>query len=347
MKNKYLFTFFVFSILVFSCKHRVHLTVKEPAVVFLEEKYVSVGIINRSYSSGASKVIDVLENVLTLEGRLDHNGSKQAVQGVFDQLTVNERFEFVTLLDSMTAKNGGIDVFPAQLPWAEVNGICKREGVQLLFVLELFDTDTRIEYSTQTVNKSTPLGNIPLLQHTAKMITSVKTGWRIYDPANKFVRDEYFLSDRIVSKGTGITPVNALATLMKRGEYVKQLSQQIGSFYAGRIEDQYFRVSRNYFKSGSQKLKMAKRRSEVGDWDGAAELWLEDTKSNKRKVAGRACYNMGIYEEINGDVYKAFEWAQKSYSDYKIKEALTYSNILRKIIRRIELNKQLIESGKD
>ena len=92
---------------------------------------------------------------------------------------------------------------------------------------------------------------------------------------------------------------------------------------------------------------MAKRRSEVGDWDGAAELWLEDTKSPKRKVAGRACYNMGIHAEINGDIYKAYEWAKKAYSDYKIKEGLTYSNILRKRIRRIELNNQLIKADED
>jgi hypothetical protein len=46
------------------------------------------------------------------------------------------------------------------------------------------------------------------------------------------------------------------------------------------------------------------------------------------KIAGRACYNMAIISEINGDLDKALGWAQKSYEDYNDKLAIRYVRIL-------------------
>ena len=58
------------------------------------------------------------------------------------------------------------------------------------------------------------------------------------------------------------------------------------------------------------------------------------------KVAGRACYNMGIINEINGDVDAALGWAQKAYEDYNIKLALRYSRILENRIFECEILNQ-------
>ncbi|HEY6899107.1 MAG TPA: hypothetical protein VI233_00630, partial [Puia sp.] len=51
--------------------------------------------------------------------------------------------------------------------------------------------------------------------------------------------------------------------------------------------------------------------------------------SSRRKVAGRACYNMAIICEINGDLEGAIQWAQKSYENYNNRLALSYVNVLR------------------
>lgn len=306
----------------------------------MEKEYETVGVINRTYASGAGKIADVVDNALTLEGNLDHEGSKATVQGIFDELSVNPRFKYVALLDSMTVQNGGMDVFPAQLEWAEVEAICERNKVQFLVVLEVYDTDTKINYSQNTTQRSTPLGNVPVVTHTATLTTNIKTGWRVYDPQNKWIRDEFWVRDRLVTTGSGINPAKAAGALMKRGQAVKQISTQVGRFYAGRFRDQRFRVWRNYFDKGSPRLRMAGRRADVNDWDGAGELWLKETESPKRKVAGRACHNMAIYAEINGDVYGALEWATKAYADYRIKESENYARILRDRVRRWENNQQ-------
>jgi hypothetical protein len=348
MKGLYLLLFIVFFIGFNSCRNRVYMTVSEPAAVFLEQEYESAGVINRTYSQGASKVVDVIDNALTLEGNLDHVGSKAAVQGAFDELTINPRFKKVVLMDSLTVQGGGIDIFPAQLPWAEVQQLCDEAGVQLLFVLEVFDTDSKINYSQRMVERNTPLGRVNVPEHTATMITNIKTGWRIYDPKNKWVRDAWWISDRISNSSTGINPMKAAEALIGRGQAVRQIAGQVGQMYARRVQDQRFRVWRNYFTRGDQNLKIGRRRAEVNDWAGAAEMWEKSTTSSKRKAAGRACYNMAIWAEINGDIYGAYEWAQKSYTDYRIKDGRDYARLLKRRIQRWEENqrrKEIDNSG--
>jgi tetratricopeptide (TPR) repeat protein len=79
---------------------------------------------------------------------------------------------------------------------------------------------------------------------------------------------------------------------------------------------------------GTDNFKIAKRKAQLGKWDEAALLWEKETGNPDRKVAGRAYYNMGIINEINGDLEKAIEWVQKAYSDYNNKQALDYVRIL-------------------
>ena len=335
--------FSLLTLCLFSCTQRVYLTISDPPAVYIEKEFETAAVINRTYSSGASKPLDLIDNAFSLEGKMDHTGSKAAVQGLFDELSVNPKFKYVALLDSMTVENGGIDVFSAQLPWSEVEQICEETGVQLLFVLELYDTDTKISYSNRTITKTTPLGDVPIIEHVATMNTSIKTGWRIYDPKNKLIRDQFFIRDNISSSGRGINPVKAASVLVTREQAVTQISRQVGQFYEGRLLSKNFRVWREYYNKGSKEQKIANRRAEVNDWDGAGELWLKETESPKRKVAGRACHNMAIYAEINGDLYGALEWAQKAYSDYNNKEAHDYARLLKNRINRWEQIQQLEE----
>tara|TARA_B110000037_G_scaffold62147_1_gene76027 strand:- start:20604 stop:21638 length:1035 start_codon:yes stop_codon:yes gene_type:complete len=341
MKKHYYLLIALSVLIISSCTQRAYLTVNEPPIVHLDKMYDRAGVVNRSFAEGGSKILETIDNGLSLEGNLDIKGSNAAVQGAFDQLTTNQRFEFVTIMDSLTVKNGGIDIFPAPLQWFEVEKLCLANEVGFLIALEVYDTDTKAAYSTGSTIRNTPLGSVTVPTHKATVTTIIKTGWRIYDPVNKIILDEFWLTDLISSTGGGINPVEALSAVLNRGQAVKQLSNDIGRFYARRIEPQSFRVWRNYYNKGSRNSKIAKRRSEVGDWDGAAEMWEKDLNSPKRKVAGRGTYNMAIYKEINGDVEGALEMAQKAYSDYNIREAQTYSRILRDRIARREREKAL------
>ena len=333
----------VISIIFCSCSSTNSLTISvtEPAPVYVPSNIKSVGIIDRSLPSGENeKKLDKLDKILSAEGKnLDKDGANESVTGLFDELINNNRFSEVKIIDSVDIRSPGLGVFPSPLSWETVERICYENKADAIFVLSFYDTDTKIDYKAVPIEIDGPLGiKIPAIEHHATIATFLKTGWRIYDPVNKFILDEFIVNETVVSKGVGINPVKAIDAVMGRKEAVLHASNNIGHNYALRILPYRIRVARRYYVRGTNNFKIAKRRAQTGNWDGAAELWNSEVLNPKRKIAGRAYYNMAIINEINGDLNAAVEWASNSYTDYKNKKALRYINVLK---YRIERNNQL------
>ena len=116
----------------------------------------------------------------------------------------------------MISGPSGLENFPAPLSWEIVGQICDEKGTDALFSLEKFDTDTRVSYTANKVEIETPVGTIPGIEHQADMETTVKTGWRIYDPTGKNILDEYVESESVSSSGRGINPLVAARALSGR-----------------------------------------------------------------------------------------------------------------------------------
>lgn len=327
--KKSLLILFTAALLV-SCKtNQLYINVLEPAPVTIPSQIKTVGIINRSIPTDETKALDVLDKVLSLEGaNLDKDGAWESINGLYDELSTNVRFTEIKKLNDIDFRTPAVKIFPIPLSWDIVDKICNETGTNALFSLEYYDTDTRVNYSTRPVEIKTPLGNIAGLEHQANMETFVKTGWRIYDPADRLILDEFNLGESIVSTGRGINPLLAAAALTGRKDAVKNVSNKAGHSYAFRILPYYTRVYRDYFVKGTDNFKIAKRKAQVGNWDSAAVLWEKETNNSSMKIAGRACYNMAIINEINGDLDAAVKWAQKSYEDYNNKLGIRYVRIL-------------------
>ncbi len=307
----------------------LYLNVTQPAPVTIAPEIKTIGIIDRSNPTDQTKTIDMIDQLLTLEGdELDSIGTLEAIRGVTQELKENDRFNEVKLLTDIKFKASSIGSLPSPLTWEQVEGICLENGTDALFALEMYDTDTHINYSTAKTQIETPLGNIPALEHIASMEILVKTGWRIYSPADKAILDEYTVGETVNFTGRGINPAVALNALKNREAAVKEVSNKAGHIYALRLIPYRLRATRDYFVKGTDNFKIAKRRAQLGKWDEAAELWEKETSNPDRKVAGRAHYNMAIINEINGDLETAKTWAEKAYADYKIKPALDYVRIL-------------------
>jgi hypothetical protein len=329
---------------LFSCKiNHLYLSVVEPAPVTLSKEIKRVGVINRSMPTDETKILDIVDKVLSLEGvNLDKDGAEQCIIGLSEELMNNDRFTEVTTLSDYDFRTPKLGLFPAPLSWEIVDRICNETERDALFSLEYYDTDARLDYSAQKTGVKTGIGIVlPALEHTATMETVVKTGWRIYDPASRIIADEFSHMQSVVYTGRGINPVVAVAALTTRKDAIKEVSNKAGHGYAMRLLPFDLRVMRDYFVKGTYNFKIAKRKAQVGKWDEAGELWEQETASPARKVAGRACYNMGIISEINGDVDAALEWAQKAYEYYNIKQALRYTRILEnRLMKRDILNEQ-------
>lgn len=313
-----------------SCMRDLYINVTEPAPVTVPSYVKKIGVIDRSSPTNETKALDVMDKVLSLEGsNLDKEGAAESIRGLADELMNNQRFTEIKSLDSIDFRTPATPGFPIPLSWDIVNQICRETGMDALFSLEKFDTDTRISYATRPVQVKTPLGSIPATEHQANMETIVKTGWRIYDPTERTILDEYGYDESLKFTGTGINPVLAAAGLIGRKDAVKKVGYKAGTGYAWRLIPYRSRVYRSYYVKGSNNFKMARRKAEMGKWDDAGELWKKETSNSKSKIAGRASYNMAIISEINGDLNAAIQWASKSYEDYRNKNGRDYVNILK------------------
>ncbi|MCH7536078.1 MAG: hypothetical protein IH948_10140, partial [Bacteroidetes bacterium] len=285
---------FIAGVLGTGCsKNIVTMTVTEPAPVTIYPEIKKIGIVDRTEVAEKTSMLDKIDKVLSLEVKnLDKEAAVRTISGVQEELELNGRFDVVSRLDSVDVRTPGMGVFPAKIPWEQVEQICSEFGVDALFVLEFFDTHGKVNYQVTSSTTDAPFGlKIPLAQHTASLRTTVNTGWRIYDPINKLILDEIVLSDQFVLTGTGINPVAAVAAILGRKETVMDIGHKLGVDYAMRLLPIRIRVSRPYYVKGTDNFKIAKRKAQIRDWDGAAVHWEIETSNRKRKIAGRAFYN--------------------------------------------------------
>ena len=314
------------------------MSVTEPAPVYVPSQVERIGILNRSEST-TNKTLEQIDQVFSIEGKkLDQEGAQRVVQGIKDEFDKLEQFEKVVFVESDKVENPGLGIFPSSIPWELVDQLCKENNVDALFVLSFYDTDAAVSYSTQTVEKVNAFGiKIPIIEHTASVTTNIKAGFRVYNNLTKDILDEIVNEEWTTSVGRGINPAKALEAISGRKENVLQISNNMGHNYALRTHPFRIRVTREYYVRGTDNFEIAKRRAQTGNWDGAAELWEIETRNPKSKIAGRACYNMAIINEINGDLDAATSWASKAYTDYEDGNALRYLKVLNNRIAKNEI----------
>ena len=315
-----------------SCKtNLVYINVINPSPVTISNSTKNVGIIARTTPSPDNKTLNAIhQNVNGETLKLIQEASMESVRGLNDALTQNKRFDITKPIEDVKLTTPVSGIFPSPLSWIEVETICKDHGVDVLFVMEIFDSELKVV----PINTPTKIENISdvlntVTQAQVNIITTVKTGWRIYDPQKKYIIDEHPLYNNLTVVANAATIVNTTEALLGRKEAIKQEANRLGHVYAERIIPYWIKVTRDYYVKGNYDFKIATRKARTGNWDGAGELWLKQTESQKRKIAGRACYNMAILGEINGDLDTAIKWAQKAYENYNNKLALRYVNILK------------------
>lgn len=314
-------------VLASSCAtNTLTLTVKEPPVVLIPKKTFSAGVIDRSLPEKKSEGLNKFEKILTAEGvNLDKEAGEEAFNGLKEGLINTALFDGVKDLKHLELRTPTVSMFPSPLTWEEVDRICAEEGVNMLFSLEMYDTDTKLDFSTTPTTVKGPLGiDIPGILHNVQMTVFIKTGWRLYNPELRVIHDEIAINDQLVYASNGINPIAAVTGLLQRKEAVKQASNRIGFNYPNRILPYNIRVSRDYFVRGSNAFRVGKRMARTGNWDGAAEMWDSETLNPRPKIAGRAFYNMGISNEINGDLNTAIDWVRRSYEETGNRKALRY-----------------------
>lgn len=335
----------LFVLSAWSCTRNVHVSVMKPAPVTVAQHIKKLAIINRTLPE--NEKINIVEGILTGEtpGQ-DKQGAVEAVGGLNQTLVNSPRF--ASVLTSIKLKGSGSGgVFPDPMSWGEISKICQENSADAIISLETYDSDFIITNATKLVDKKREDGTVyKQTVYLAKGVATVKFGFRLYDPVNKSIIDQFTFTHVMNWSTSGANPVEAAAKLIGRNSAINAVSYEGGRMYANRISPSWYRVTREFYKKakGAPEIKVGRRRADVNDWAGAEEMWTKAANTRNGKTAGKAAYNVAIAREVFGDLEGAKAWAQKAYADYGVKKAVDYVKVINhRLWEEAKLKEQLGE----
>lgn len=315
-----------------SCSSTKQLTINtiEPSPVDFSNQIRKIGIVNNSQSSFVKSYSTRLEQLIVMEERwLAEKGTEAALTGLFDELAQDNRFDTVRILNNSGQEIVDFGTRPSDTMWKTIASICEKNGVDAIFALASHDTDT------QFTLKKTKIDQLDMLRdhssvagHEITLETLVENGWRIYDPKQRKLIDEFTSNDQIVATAKGVSSVDAMQAIDHRKETLLKQSKNIGSSYAQRMLPQKLEIQREYFAVGSRNFVLADEKIQEGEYDEAIALWEEEVANSKPRISGRACYNLAVVNEFKGNINEAMHWATKSYDIFKQDATLDYITAL-------------------
>ncbi len=325
-----------------SCSSTSQLRIKvlQPSKVTVGDRIKTIALVNRTKPENTKA--NVVEGILTGEGLYeDKSGVTSAFGGLNDGLRNSPRFQIKQTNLLLPGSGTGV-LFPAPMSWEEVDRICSSYQADAICAIETYDTDVQIIPGFRILD-SKEGGLLKRTQFTANLRANVKIGFRLYDPGNKSIQDEYRFTHELAWTSGGLTPQNAVTALIEKRAATDRVSYVIGEWYAARIAPSWITVEREYYKRGKKpEMSQAYRMAYVNDWQGAAFLWETIANSSSRKTAGRAAYNRAIAAEVMGNLEEAKAWVSKAYVIYGNKKAKQYSQILdRRMFNNQQLDKQM------
>jgi len=304
----------------------VTLQYPNPPQLTLSENIKTIAVVNRSLVKQDDKNKNLIETVASAEvGGSDKIASDECIKAVFDRM--NGWSDINIVIPEKTRFYGtGTRETPELLNWDTVRAICDANKADVLLVLENFDSNSDLVAQTVTNQVGAVISGQtqPVVPRQIRM--NVISYWRLYDPKDKKIIDQYQTQTHIMFE-------NPDGLVVPSPEALPQTAYAAGNEYISRFLPSYYVVRRDMYKRGKGDVKQqflrAFRHAETGDWKGAMDLWQPLTNHPKRKAAGRACLNMAVGCEVNGDFQAAYDWANKAYVDYRDKTARYYVNALK------------------
>lgn len=304
----------------------VRLQYPTPPEVLLPESIHTLALANRSLVAEDDMAKAAAESIATGEvAGSDAVASQECLRAVYAGLN---GYKNLTVASSTGAQleGTGMSTIPELLDGKVVQHLCDSDKADALLVLEMFDSNSDLVIGN-TINQLDAVikGQKNPLPETRVNMT-IAGLWRLYDANTQKLIDEYRSSSAVSFD------VVADAANLPGGTILKQAAYSLGMAFSARFKPGYYYVKRDFFKKGKgsekEQFLAAFRKSEVSDWKGAADVWQKLTSSSSATNAGRACLNMAVANEVQGDTQKALEWARKSYADYGITLARDYASIL-------------------
>ena len=304
----------------------VPVTVVEPAPVELSQEIKRIGVISSCSVVSETTVLEELEPwVSHMDNKWSQEAKKAALQGLFQQLSKDTKFDTILLLNDVPSKYITLGENKEEIDWDQLGSICLENDVDALFALASFQTDTEVSIKKTRIEQKNLLREvvkIPGNEITLK--TMIENGWRIYDPGKRAILDEITINDELTSSAQGEDPYMAFQAIEDRKDSLISKGSKAGHNFGSRLQPYSTVVWRDYYTKGSTNMEKADSLAQSDNWQQAAALWKLDIVHPKEKIRARAQYNLAVANELHGDLESAVNWATKSYDTYASKSTELY-----------------------
>jgi len=299
---------------------RMNFNVLTPAPISIPQEIQTIAIIDRSLPEDTD--INRLEAILTMEGpQNDRAARQQIMNGLKQSLSSEGRFSIIVTDEVLIGSSSGNNL-PDLLPWGKLDELAEKYQADVIVAIETFDSDF-IFTGAKLPGQGSPGAG-------ASGVATVRSGFRMYWPAQRALMDEYMFAHDMGWKSEGPALLAALNTINVKNDAINNASWEAGMSYGQRLTPARYRISRDYFKKGGSNtdLETGARMMQLNDWDKAIADLEKATETGNRKARGRAAHNLAVVYEILGDLETAKEWTTVSWGRYKEKKSRDYGYIL-------------------
>ncbi|MFH1118277.1 MAG: DUF6340 family protein [Bacteroidota bacterium] len=335
----------ILAIILCSCSTASHqMQILKPATITLPSEIKQVGIINRSLPGKGQGFNNFLEGLVTGESiAADREGSMECLQGLAAGLNQAPRFNAV-VIEGVDLRGTGTRDWPEFLDWTEVGELCTRFRVDALIALETFDSDIDLHKSSADVERMVNKKKVTVKEYYADLRMDVTSGWTIYKPDGQQIIDRNAFTDVMKWSESGDSPDEVLRKLPAKRRAINESGNYSGKQYAVRISPSWVTESRSYFRKANDEFKVAGKCVKQDRWNEAIAIWKKYALDTNPVVAGRACYNMAVACEVDGNLTLALEWATRAWQQHRLKKALGYISLIEKRIKQqARLDEQMRE----
>ncbi len=312
MRKLYYGTGFILLILLQSCISSIRISVKKPAPVNLPETIQKVVVVNNSMIEREDKS-STIEGILSgeiVEG--DKIAAEQCVKGVVQQLLESNAYTATSLADIPLRQEH------ETINWEKIQKVCDSHSAQVLVVLDYFDSNA-------------PAGGVVVSNLLGQPNSSIQgeAYFTIYYPKKKLLKERIRVTDVYYLPTSGSPdPLSMANDVVRKHKYVKSLGYNLGKKAARMLYPKWIWVDREYYGSGNDDLRQAKRMIKEGHWDMAEEKLRPLLDDPKEKIRQRATFNLALVNEGQGELDKAIKMARKAAKKYDDKHAYEYINVL-------------------
>lgn len=329
------FLLIIFSCFFFSCQSVSYLQIEvlEPAEITLPGEVETFGIVDKSqmYSPDTS-LAERTDNLPDPERYTDLKMIAQAsIIGLTDVLDSSPRFEYNILDDSILKVNHFAEYLTPE-EWERMQLFCFDSLVDALIVLKGVDAHDAVTLEYDDAGELFYLYRILIQQK-----------WRIYDPNQKVIIDDYDLLDTTYHfSDMSFFEMLFVQYRPDREQMVPDAAFWAGQEYGYRIAPVWAEETRKYYSWNAPSSRIALQYLRSGRWEDAIGAWNTETSNPNRKIAARACYNMALGSEVFDNLDMAEIWLQKSLEIRPSNAAENYLMIIRqRIEERSKLSPQM------